>query len=181
MEPNASYTVNPWIPSNYFFFLHCANLIRAQSWFSRSLPHSRSRTEPRFRMYMQSWRVARCCKIGRHELGALVRMTSYIPLMPPWKSMKSRRSSTGCLVLARHVRRLLGARVRKSRYDKPWVLSMDCIYKTNRYKMSLLDTVGCNSIHVTSALPFSVIHRKRHTNLFCSIYNKAFVWSSSAA
>jgi MULE transposase-like protein len=42
-------------------------------------------------------------------------------------------------------------------YGNPWVLFMDCTYKTNCYNMPLLDIVGCNSMDSTFYIGFAFL------------------------
>ena len=43
----------------------------------------------------------------------------------------------------------------------PWVLSMDCIYKTNRYGLPLLDIVSLVSTRQTYFIAFAFIRDKK--------------------
>lgn len=46
-------------------------------------------------------------------------------------------------------------------FKNPWVLFMDCTYKTNRYKMPLLDIVGCNAMNSTFYVGFAFLSNER--------------------
>jgi MULE transposase domain len=46
-------------------------------------------------------------------------------------------------------------------FRNPWVLFMDCTYKTNRYKMPLLDIVGCNAMNSTFYVGFAFVNNEQ--------------------
>lgn len=42
-------------------------------------------------------------------------------------------------------------------FKNPWVLFMDCTYRTNCYKMPLLDIVGCDAMNATFYIGFAFV------------------------
>jgi len=49
----------------------------------------------------------------------------------------------------------------KKWFRNPWVLFMDSTYKTNRYKMPLLDIVGCNAMNSTFYVGFAFVSNEQ--------------------
>ena len=46
-------------------------------------------------------------------------------------------------------------------FRNPWVLFMDCTYKTNHYKMPLLDILGCDAMNSTFYIGFAFVSDER--------------------